>query len=339
VRSTTIAIALSLAVCVAASAAAQQTHDLTLTPANVHWGYYDARIKPALTIASGDSVRIETMVARGVERLRLAGVADSEVPAALKAIEAAIKERGPGAHPMTGPIYITGAEPGDTIEIRIGRIQFLHPYGVVGFLPGGGTVPDDFPRAYLKLIRFDTTRMTGAFGNGVTLPLVPFFGSIGVAPPLLSGRISSGPPGFHGGNLDLKEVREGSRVFLPVHVSGALLSIGDGHAMQGDGEVSGTAIETSLSTTLEVMLHKGMALRWPRVETATHVITVGLDPDLDEAARLAVRDMIDYLATERKLSRDDAYVLCSIAVDLRVTQNVDGTKGIHAMLPKSLFSK
>ena len=322
----------------AAPASAQRTHDLPLAPTNIHWGYYDARLAPVLTIASGDSVRVETMVARGVERLRLAGVADDEIPASLKAVEAGVKERGPGAHPMTGPIFVTGAEPGDVVEVRIGLIEYLHPYGVVGFLPGGGTLPDDFPHAYLKLIRFDAARRTAPFAPGVTLPLAPFFGSIGVAPPVLSGRVSSGPPGFPVGNLDLKELGEGSRILLPVHVAGALVSIGDGHAMQGDGEVSGTAIETSLKTTLQVHLHKGLRLRSPRVETGTHVITVGLDPDLDQAARLAVGDMIEYLASERKLSRDDAYVLCSIAVDLRVTQTVDGTKGVHAMLPKSLFA-
>jgi acetamidase/formamidase len=321
-----------------APASAQRTHELPLAPANVHWGYYDARLAPVLTIASGDSVRVETMVARGAQRLRLAGVADDEIPASLKAVEAAVKERGPGAHPMTGPIFVTGAEPGDVVEVRIGPIEYLHPYGVVGFLPGGGTLPDDFPHAYLKLIRFDAARRTATFAPGVTLALAPFFGSIGVAPPVLSGRVSSGPPGFHVGNLDLKELGEGSRIFLPVHVAGALVSIGDGHAMQGDGEVSGTAIETSLKTTLQVHLHKRLRLRSPRVETAAHVITVGLDPDLDHAARLAVREMIEYLVSERKLSRDDAYVLCSIAVDLRVTQTVDDTKGVHAMLPKALFS-
>jgi acetamidase/formamidase len=334
VKGTTAAIALIAA----ARPAAQQTHDLKLLPAHVHWGYYDARIKPVLTIAPGDSVRVETMVARGVERLRLAGVRDDEVPAALHAVERAVTQRGPGAHPLTGPIFVSGAEPGDALEVRIGRIDFLHPYGVVGFLPGGGTLPEDFPHAYLKLIRFDAAGKTAVFGDGVTLTLAPFFGSIGVAPPLLSGRISSGPPGFHGGNLDLKELGAGARIFLPVHVAGGLLSIGDGHALQGDGEVSGTAVEASLSTTIEVVLHKRRRLAWPRVETATHVITVGLDPDLDQAAKLAVREMVEYLAAERKMSRDDAYVLCSIAVDLRVTQTVDGTKGIHAMLQKSLFA-
>jgi len=316
---------------------AQQAHDLGLAPGHVHWGYYDATVKPVLTIASGDRVRVETMVARGLERLRLAGVAESEIPESFRAVEAGVTVRGPGAHPLTGPIYVTGAEPGDSIEVRIGDIRFLHPYGVIGFLPDGGTLPSEFPYAYLKLVRFDPSGRTARFAPGVTLPLAPFFGSIGVAPPVLSGRVSSGPPGAHVGNLDIKEVGAGSTVFLPVHVPGALLSIGDGHAAQGDGEVTGTAIETSLATTIEVVLHKKKPLRFARIETATHVITIGLDPDLDEAARLATREMVEYLVAERRLSRDDAYTLCSAAVDLRVSQVVDGTKGVHAMLPKSLF--
>lgn len=321
----------------AAGARQTQTHELPLAPANVHWGYYDATLAPVLRMATGDRVRIETMVARGLERLRLAGARESEIPESLKAVEAAVKVRGPGAHPLTGPIHVTGAEPGDALEVRIGSIDFLHPYGVIGFLPGGGTLPDQFPYAYLKLIRFDAAGRTAAFAPGVTVPLSPFFGSIGVAPPVLSGRVSSGPPGPHVGNLDIKELGAGSSIFLPVHVPGALLSIGDGHASQGDGEVSGTAIETSLRTTLQVLLHKGMTLRWPRIETPTHVITVGLDPDLDEAARLATREMVEYLVREKKLTRDEAYVLCSAAVDLRVSQVVDGTKGVHAMLGKALF--
>jgi acetamidase/formamidase len=317
--------------------AAQQAHDLPLAPHHVHWGYYDATLKPVLTVESGDRVRVETMAARGVERLRLAGVADGEIPDSLKAVEAGVTARGPGAHPLTGPISVKGAEPGDSIEVRIGQIDFLHPYGVIGFLPGGGTLPAEFPYAYLKLVRFDPGGRTATFAPGVKVPLRPFFGSIGVAPPVLSGRVSSGPPGPHVGNLDIKEVGAGSVVFLPVHVPGVLLSIGDGHAAQGDGEVSGTAIETSLATTLQIVLHKKKPLRYARIETATHVITVGLDVDLDEAARIATREMIDYLVAEKGLTRDDAYVLCSAAVDLRVSQTVDVTKGVHAMLAKSLF--
>ena len=252
-------------------------------------------------------------------------------------MEAGVKVRGPGAHPLTGPIYVDGAEPGDSLEVRIGQIGYLHPYGVIGFLPGGGTLPMEFPYAYLKLVRFDPGGDTASFAPGVKVPLRPFFGSIGVAPPVLSGRVSSGPPGFHVGNLDIKEVGAGSIVYLPVHVSGALLSIGDGHAAQGDGEVSGTAIETSLVTTLDITVRKRKPIRYARIETPTHMITVGLDVDLDEAARIATREMIDYLVAEKGLSRDDAYVLCSAAVDLRVSQTVDDTKGVHAMLAKSLF--
>lgn len=316
---------------------AQQAHDLPLRPANVHWGYYDASLPPVLTVASGDRIRVETMVARGLERLRLAGAREEEIPEALKAVEEAVTVRGPGAHPLTGPIHVTGAEPGDALEVRIGPITYLHPYGVTGFLPDGGTLPSDFPYGYLKLLRFDAEGRTTSFAPGVQVPLSPFFGSVGVAPPALSGRVSSGPPGPHVGNLDIRELGAGSTIFLPVHVPGARLSIGDGHAAQGDGEVSGTAIETSLASTIQVVLHKGMRLRWPRIETATHVITIGLDPDLDEAARLATREMVEYLVRVRTLTPEDAYVLASVAVDLRVSQVVDGTKGIHAMLSKALF--
>jgi acetamidase/formamidase len=171
----------------------------------------------------------------------------------------------------------------------------------------------------------------------VRLRLVPFFGSIGVAPPVFSGRLSSTPPGWHGGNLDNKDLVAGSVLYLPVHVAGGLLSLGDGHAMQGDGEVSGAALETSLRGTIEVHLRKGQRLNWPRAETPTHYVTMGLDPDLDQAVRLATREMVDFLVGEKRLSREDAYILTSLAADLRVTQAVDGTKGIHALVAKSLF--
>jgi acetamidase/formamidase len=175
------------------------------------------------------------------------------------------------------------------------------------------------------------------FAPGITLPLAPFFGSIGVAPPALAGRISSRSPGWHGGNLDNKDLVAGSILYLPVHVAGALLSIGDGHARQGDGEVTGTALETSLRGTFELHLRKGQRLRWPRAETPTHYIAMGLHEDLDEATRLAVREMVDFLVVARKMSREDAYMLCSLAADLHVTQAVDATKGIHASLAKSFF--
>jgi len=319
-----------------ASLAAAETHEIKLVPQNVHWGYYSRAVAPIARIRSGDTLRVETMLAGGLERLRLAGASDSEIPASLKEVERAVTDRGPGAHPLTGPFYVEDAEPGDTLEVRIVGFEYLHPFGVSGFIPNAGSLPDDFPYDHFKLIRFDTAAGTAAFRPGVTLPLAPFFGSIGVALNV-PARVPSGPPGAHTGNLDNKHLVAGSTLYIPVHVPGALLSMGDAHAGQGDGEVSLTGIETSVRGTVEVRLRKGMRLSWPRAETPTHFITMGLNPDLDEAARMAIREMIDFLVSEKGIPRDEAYILISIAVDLHVTQLVDGTKGIHAMLAKSLF--
>jgi acetamidase/formamidase len=324
---------------VAAVAQAPRTHELPLRPETVHWGYYDPKLTPALRVASGDRVRVETMVAGGLQRLRLAGAREEEIPESLKAVEQRVTERGPGAHPMSGPIFVEGAEPGDTLEIRIVAIEFLHNFGVNAFSPVSGVLPDDFPYAGLKLLRWPAGAKSVEFAPGISLPIAPFFGSIGVAPPALIGRISSRPPGWHGGNLDNKDLVAGSTLYLPVHVPGALLSIGDGHALQGHGEVTGTALETSLRGTFELRVHKGQRLRWPRAETPTHYIAMGLNEDLDEAARLATHELVEFLVAEKHLSRDDAYMLCSMAADLHVTQAVDATKGVHAAIPKSIFSR
>jgi len=317
--------------------ASAETHELKLTPANVHWGYYDASLKPVLRIASGDTVRVETMIAGGLERLRLAGAPEAEIPDSLKQVENSVLDRGPGAHPLTGPIYVEGAAPGDTLEVRILGFEFLHPFGMTGFRPGSGTIPDDFPYARFKLIRINAAAGTAEFSPSVTLKLAPFWGSIGVAPPSVIRRLSSGPPGPHAGNLDNKELVAGSTLYLPVHNPGALLSMGDGHGLQGDGEVTITALETSLRGTVQIFVRKGKQIRWPRAETPTHYISMGLHPDLNEAARMATREMIDFLVSEKGMSRDEAYLLCSLAVDLHVTQLVDDTKGIHAMLPKTVI--
>jgi len=315
-----------------------ENHRLPLVPENVHWGYFDAGVKPVLRIASGDVVELETMIARGLDRLYLAGAREDEIPQPIRLVESEVSERGPGPHPLTGPIEIAFAEPGDVLEIRVEAVDLWIPIGVCGFLPEGGTIPDEFPYGGLQLFRLDLSSKTASIRPGVDVPLAPFFGTIGVAPPKLRGRVSSGPPAAHGGNLDLKELVAGTALFLPVHVPGALLSIGDGHAAQGDGEVSGTAIETFLKGRIRVVLHKDRRrLLWPRVETPTHYITVGLDPDLDQAARIATSEMVRFFTEEKGLTRDEAYILSSVAVDLRVTQLVDGTKGIHAMAARSLF--
>ena len=321
---------------IAGAARAQATHELPLTPEHVQWGYYDSKVAPAIRIASGDRVRVETMVAGGLARLRLGGAQESEIPDALKKVEQTITERGPGPHPLTGPIYVETAEPGDVLEIRVVAIEFLHNFGVVAFSPGGGTLPDEFPYASAKLLRWTNGATQVEFKPGVNLKIAPFFGSIGVAPPPASGRVSSRPPWFFGGNIDNKDLVAGSTLYLPVQVRGALLSIGDGHALQADGEVTGTALETSLRGTIELRVLKGKKLRWPRAETPTHYITMGLHEDLNEAARLATREMIEFLTTEKGFTRDDAYSLCSLACDLHVTQLVDQTKGVHMTLAKSI---
>jgi len=317
-------------------AAAPRIHTLPLQPANVHWGYFDANVPPVLHIASGDRVVVETMVARGIERLKQAGANDREIPASLKAVEAAIADKTIGPHPLTGPIFVDGAEPGDALEIAIGPIEFLHTFGVEAVNPEGGVLPNEFKSATLRLIRWQRGDTSLRFA-GATLRLAPFFGTIGVAPQASAGRVSSRAPGNFGGNLDNKDLVTGSTLYLPVHVAGALLSIGDGHAMQGDGEVTGTAVETSLRGTFDIRVRKGAHLRWPRGETPTDYISMGLDPDLDEATKIATREMVDFLVAEKKLSREDAYILCSMAGNLHVTQAVDGTKGVHLTLSKAMF--
>ena len=335
-RNWMVAWAVSGAVLASVVGATAETHELKLSPATVHWDYYDARIQPVLRIASGDTVRVETML-YGLQQMKLAGLPEEEIPKSLQEVARAAPDPNALGAPLTGPVYVEGAEPGDMLEIRILAYEFLHPYAWTGFRPGRGTLPDDFPYSQFKLIRLNPEAGTAQFLPGITLKLAPFWGKIGVASPALLGRIASGAPGPHGGNFDNKELVAGSTLYLPVYVPGALVSFADGHAMQGDGEVSVTAAETSLRGTAQIFLRKGKHLRWPRAETPTHFITMGLHPDLDEAARLAVREMIDFLVSEKGLPREEAYMLCSVAADLRVTQNVDGTKGIHAMLLKSIF--
>jgi acetamidase/formamidase len=250
-----------------------------------------------------------------------------------------VTDKGPGGHILTGPIYVEGAEPGDVLEVRIKSIKPAIPYAYNAFGPRGGFLPEDFPYSKMRIIRLDEKRMVATFADGIEIPLRPFFGSMGVAPPEASGRVSSAPPGIHAGNLDNKELVAGTTLLIPVHVRGALFEVGDGHAAQGDGEVDITALETSLQGTLQFVVRKDLHLRWPRAETPTHLIAMGIDKDLTEAAKIAVREAVDLLVTEKKLSRDDAYMLCSAAVDFHITQVVDGTKGVHALIPKAIFTK
>jgi acetamidase/formamidase len=317
-----------------------KTHELKASPTTVTWGYYDAASKPVLRIQSGDTVQVHTLITNTPEGLKRAFVQPDQIEQALKDIVEQVKDKGPGGHILTGPIYIEGAEPGDTLEVRIQKIKLAIPYGYNGFSSTRGFLPEDFPdKTRVKIIPLDEKRMVGIFGKDIEIPLRPFFGSMGVAPPPSAGRISSGPPGVHAGNLDNKELVEGTTLFIPVHARGALFAVGDGHAAQGNGEVDITALETSLHGTLQFIVRKDLKLRWPRAETPTHYIVMGLDKDLTKATKLAVREAIDFLVTEKDLSPDDAYMLASMTVDFCITQVVDGTLGVHGMIPKGIFKK
>jgi acetamidase/formamidase len=315
------------------------THELKATPKTVSWGYYDASAKPVLRIKSGDVVQVHTLITNSPERLEGAFLPPAQVEQSLRDIFREVKDRGPGGHILTGPIYVEGAEPGHTLEVRIKKIKLAIPYGYNAFAPKRGFLPEDFPRSRMKIIRLDEKRMVGHFAKGIEIPLRPFFGSMGVAPPPEAGRISSGPPGVHAGNLDNKELVEGTTLFIPVHVRGALFAVGDGHAAQGNGEIDITALETSLHGTLEFIVRKDLKLRWPRAETPTHHIVMGLDKDLTKAMKIAAREAVAFLTTEKGLSANDAYMLASMTVDFCITQVVDGTLGVHGMIPKAIFKK
>jgi len=316
---------------------AQGKYTLKPTPKTVAWGYYDAKAAPVLRVKSGDTVEIQTLITNSPKRLEDAGVPPVQVEQSLRDITDQVKDKGPGGHILTGPIFIEGAEPGDVLEVKILSIKLAIPYAYNGFAPGRGYLPDDYPYSKTKIIPLDEKLMVAKFAPGIEIPLHPFFGSMGDAPPENAGRFNSAPPWIMGGNLDNKDLVAGTTLYLPVHAPGALFEVGDGHAGQGDGEVDITALETSLIGTFQFILRKDMHLKWPRAETPTHYITMGLNDDLNACATLAVHEMIDFLTTEKHLTRDDAYMLASVAADLHITELVDGNKGVHMMLPKSIF--
>jgi acetamidase/formamidase len=316
---------------------AQSAYSLKPTPKTVTVGYYDAKATPVLRVKSGDTVEIQTLITSSPKRLEDAGLPADQVEQSLRDITTQVMEKGPGGHILTGPVYIEDAQPGDVLEVRIQKIRLAIPYGYNAFGPGRGYIPDDFPYTKMKLIPLDEKGMVAHFGPSIEIPLHPFFGSMGVAPPESAGRFSSNPPWIMGGNMDNKDLVAGTTVYLPVHAAGALFEVGDGHAAQGDGEVDITAIETSLIGTFQFIVRKDMHLKWPRAETPTHFMTMGFNDDLNACATLAVREMVDFLMTEKHLSRDDAYMLSSVAADLHITELVDGNKGVHMMIPKRIF--
>jgi acetamidase/formamidase len=291
-------------------------HHLHSSPETCHWGFFEAKLKPVLTIASGDEVTIDTITGGPdvvPDRSRF------HVPPELDEVHAKNERMVPG-HILTGPVAIEGAAPGDVLEVEILDVRLRQ----------------DFHETPLLNIPLDRKRMVGSLPWGLDLPLKPFFGVMGVAPPAAWGRITSLIPRAMGGNLDNKELTPGAKLYLPVFVPGALFSCGDGHGVQGDGEVCVTAIETALQGRFKLTLRKDLRLDYPRAETPSHYMTMAMDPDLDQCVVRALRDMIVLLGEKRNLSREDAYTLCSLAADLRVTQTVNGCKGIHCMIAKSV---
>lgn len=328
--------AIVLLTIIAAPATGQRVHRLPATPQTVAYGYYWWEAQPVLRIASGDIIDVETLLTNTPPRLEAAGVAPNEIQQSLRDIVAQVTDRGPGGHILTGPVFVEGADSGDVLEVKVLSIDLAIPYGYNGC---SGFARDlcDRSQPTTRIIRLDEKKMVGHFGEGIEVPLKPFFGSMGVAPPPARGRVSSNPPDIHAGNLDNKELIAGTTLYIPVHVKGALFEVGDGHAAQGDGEVDQTAIETSLRGRLQLTVRKDMKLQWPRGETPTHWISMGMDTSLTRATRIAVDEMVHLIVEKKKLTRMAAYQLASIAADLRITQLVDGNVGVHMMIAKSLI--
>jgi len=332
-KKTILSACLGLAACAPSFAA---DHTLLATPQTVAWGYYSGQSKPVLTVHSGDTVRMQTLSTCGAPERQIAnGVKPEAIPPYTAPIYKEVTEKGPGGHILTGPVAIAEAEPGDVLEVQILKVDLDADYACNVFGVGSGFLPMEYPYGRYKVIPLDRQKMIGHFAPGIEIPLRPFFGSMGVAP--AGGKIDTAPPFAHAGNLDNKELVAGTTLYIPVAAKGALFQAGDGHAAQGNGEVDITALETYLSGTFRFVVHKDRRLIWPRAETPTHYISMGFSKDLKEATTLALRDMIAFLVEEKKLSRDDAYMLSSVAVDMEITQLVDGNVGVHAMLPKKLF--
>lgn len=310
------------------------THHVLASPQTCHWGIFDAALAPVAEVESGDTVVIET-VSGGPDHLPPEG-ARFHVPPELFEIHKKVARHEPG-HILTGPVAVKGAEPGHVLEVRIQDVALRQNWGWNIIRPLAGTLPDEFPTARTEIIPLDLEANEAHLSWGLKLPIAPFFGVMGVAPPPNWGQISTIQPRAHGGNLDNKELVAGTTLFLPVHAEGALFSCGDGHGAQGDGEVCVTAIETALTGTFQLVLRTDLALEAPRAETPTHLISMGIHEDLNRCAERALRDMIAWIVARTGLSREDAYMLCSLAGDLRVTQTVNGNKGIHMMMAKALL--
>lgn len=335
-------------------------HRLPATPETVHWGHFDRSIPPVLTVAPGDVVEVEAVTHQAGD------APDLLMDEGIEAIFDRVQDRGPGPHLLTGPIAVAGAQPGDLLKVEILSARPRLPWGT-NIAGNWGLLHDDFAKERITVYALDeasgTARASFAYDwtatelyvaegpgivvppdpaarqpalEGVVVPLRPHFGTMGVAP-AAPGRHSSIPPGDHGGNIDNWRIGAGGTMYYPVQVAGGLLSVGDPHVSQGDGEVSGTALEASLTGLLRISIARDVPFDVPTLDTATHQLVHGFGDDLDEAMGQAARRMLSLLERGWGLSRDDAYSLMSIAADFTVTQVVDGRQGVHACIEKRMF--
>lgn len=297
-----------------------------------HFGW-DNSIPPVLEVEPGETVELEVVDASGGQLNRGSTVAD------VGRLDFA------RVNPVTGPVFIKGARPGDVLEVEILDFGPLD-WGWTAIIPGFGLLADEFPEPYLKI--WDLSGGVARFDDRITIPIKPFPGTIGVALPE-PGRHSIVPPRQNGGNMDIRHLTRGARLLLPVWVEGALFSVGDTHAAQGDGEVCGTAVEAATTVAVRFHLHRGRSIAEPRyilpgpptpeADARGYYVTTGFSPDLKEAARKAVRFMIEHLQEEYRLSREEAYALCSVAVDLRISEVVDAPNWlVSAFLPRAIFA-
>lgn len=316
------------------------THTLAATPKTVHWGLFSARQTPVLTVATGDTVTIESF-SGDARALPPQGSSMTVSPMHRRIIDADLKPHL--AHLLTGPIAIENAAPGDTLEVRIEQIELGADWGYNIASPLSGTLAGDFDLVERTLthIPIDRAAQTARLPFGIELALKPFFGVMGVAPPPHFGEITSIQPRRHGGNLDNRHLSAGSSLFLPVWTEGALFSCGDGHGIQGDGEVCITALETALTGTFTFIVHKqtDIPLTFPRAETPTHFISMGFHPTLDQAHEQALREMIGFIVERTNMNPTSAYQLCSLAADFAITQSVNGEKGVHGMIEKKILAQ
>ncbi len=305
------------------------------SPQTVHWGYFDASLKPAMEVDSG-----EVFLLRTVTGFPNDPVPSEWIPPEIPGIYAQVKERGPGPHILTGPVFVRGARPGAVLQVDILSIRLGAPYGVNLLQPLRGILGPDVIQAPDRLIiPLDCEAGLATFLPDLKIPTRPFFGVMGVAPPPGWGRIPTSAPRAHGGNIDCKELLAGTTLFLPVWVEGALFSAGDGHAAQGDGEVDTTALETCLEAEFRLTVRDDFELSLPIAVTPTHLIALGFDENLEIAARIAARSLLDLLEKHWGVAWPLNYRLASMAADVRITQVVNGVKGSHAMIARSLLEQ